>query len=417
VIACDVAFLPKALAQELRRRGAHCYIDQREVALPILPAEILPPPLHGFRPGQIAEARCSETLFAASVRHVDDRVVAPFQYGFSAGPGYDLVTGLGSLNANDFFTNWGWVTGDAHLTTITTVSATTAQGAAQEVTPGSAVTFTVTVNALAGVPTGNVSLVSGSASLASAPLINGAATVTLVPALGPYSISANYAGDGTFLPSTSAPLSLFAADFSLSTNTTSFALNRGGSISIPVTITPSMSNYNPTVTLGCYGLPSEATCTFTPSKLAPVGGPAVATLLVATTAPNSAHQVEHPRWLTTVCALLFPCLGGLLWIGGSHRSISARTRLSVLLILLSCSSLWWTACGGGSRDATGSGFVPDRLHSVQRNGKHRRGKSYLSYNDADHESPVGMLPLQQQQRIRRPAGCATRHRSRKFSRP
>lgn len=285
-------------------------------------------------------------------------VVAPFQYGFSAGPGYDLVTGLGSLNANDFFTNWGWVSGDAHLTTITTVLATTAQGAAQEVTPGSAVTFTVTVNALAGVPTGNVSLFSGSASLASAPLINGAATVTLAPAQGAYSISANYAGDGTFLPSTSAPLSLFAADFALSTNTTSFALNRGGSISIPVTITPSMSNYNPTVTLGCYGLPSEATCTFTPAKLAPVGGPAVATLLVATTAPSSAHQVEHPRWLTTVCALLFPCLGGLLWIGGSHRSISARTRLSALLILLSCSSLWWTACGGGSRMPPDPGSFP-----------------------------------------------------------
>jgi subtilase family serine protease len=284
-------------------------------------------------------------------------VVAPFQYGFTAGPGYDLVTGLGSIDANDFFTNWGWITGNAHLTTITTVSATAGQGTTQQITPGSAVTFTVTVNALSGLPTGNINLVSGSTTVASAPLINGTAVVTLTPAQGEYSITANYAGDGTFLPSTSAPLSFFAADFSISTNTTSFALNRGGSISIPITITPTLPNYNPTVTLSCYGLPSEATCTFTPAEIAPVGGPAVATLVVATTAPNSALRVGHSPLLTALCALLFPGFG-LLWIGGSRRATSARTRLGVLLLALGCSTLWWTACSGGSRMPPDPGSFP-----------------------------------------------------------
>ena len=31
---------------------------------------------------------------------------APFQIGFSAGTGYDLVTGLGSIDANKLVTSW-----------------------------------------------------------------------------------------------------------------------------------------------------------------------------------------------------------------------------------------------------------------------------------------------------------------------
>jgi subtilase family serine protease len=67
---------------------------------------------------------------------------APFQIGFIAGTGYDLVTGLGSIDANKLVTSWpGFVVvpGFSVGTTAVTVTA-----------PGQAGTSTITVNATNG---------------------------------------------------------------------------------------------------------------------------------------------------------------------------------------------------------------------------------------------------------------------------
>jgi hypothetical protein len=276
-------------------------------------------------------------------------ILAPFQYGFSAGTGYDLVTGLGSINANDFFTNWGWISGNPNATTITTVSATSGQGAVQQVTPGSPVSLTVNVASLTGAPTGNVTLVSGSQQLASAPLLNSSATINLTPAAGTYTITALYSGDGTFLPSTSAPITLFAADYTVTTATTSFNLFRGQSVSIPITITPSMPDYNPTVTLGCYGLPTEATCTFTPATVSPTGGPAVATLVLATTASNSAIHRTPANAPAALYAVLVPGIFGGIFLAGYPKASSQRLRAIAFLAVLLSSTVWWSACSGSGK--------------------------------------------------------------------
>ena len=72
---------------------------------------------------------------------------------------------------------------------------------------GSAVAVTATVSSSAGTPTGTVEFADGATSLGSATVTNGVATLS-VSTLGGGShvISATYAGDGTFAPSTSAPL-------------------------------------------------------------------------------------------------------------------------------------------------------------------------------------------------------------------
>jgi subtilase family serine protease len=67
---------------------------------------------------------------------------APFQIGFSAGTGYDLVTGLGSIDANKLVTSWpGFVAVPGFSLAETAVTVTT---------PGQAGTSTITVTATNG---------------------------------------------------------------------------------------------------------------------------------------------------------------------------------------------------------------------------------------------------------------------------
>lgn len=139
---------------------------------------------------------------------------------YQAGVGYDLASGLGSVNINNLVTQWNSVTFSPTTTTFTLNGATTAI----EVTHGTSVNVGVTVapNTPPGTPTGDVSLlvVPGSSvttNTQSVPPTGGfggqvftlsggslpSATTTQLPG-GSYSLEAYYAGDGTFAPSFSA---------------------------------------------------------------------------------------------------------------------------------------------------------------------------------------------------------------------
>jgi uncharacterized protein (TIGR03437 family) len=118
--------------------------------------------------------------------------------GYQAGPGYDLVTGLGSVDAYQLVTQWNNPAGS----TITTLTADSTS-----VTVTSAVKLTATVTAAAGsdTPSGTVSFNSADSSLGSAPLTvsGGIATATLTLSAGRLPIGAGavwaiYSGDASF---------------------------------------------------------------------------------------------------------------------------------------------------------------------------------------------------------------------------
>jgi trimeric autotransporter adhesin len=124
---------------------------------------------------------------------------------YPAGVGYDLATGLGSVDANVLLTNWNKVTFQSTATDLTLSSTSFAHG-----TP---VTATATVASSGGTPTGSVSLVNAttaaSAGVGTIALTSGTgqASLTSLPA-GTYDLVAQYGGDGTFAASTSAPVSV-----------------------------------------------------------------------------------------------------------------------------------------------------------------------------------------------------------------
>jgi hypothetical protein len=126
---------------------------------------------------------------------------------YPAGTGYDLATGLGSIDANQMVTNWSAITFKSTTTSLK-LSPTT-------ITHGSAVNVTASVSGGAsGTPTGDISLLTtspepASQSLTFATLSGGSTsgTVNFFPG-GTYEVSAAYSGDGVFGSSTSAPVTL-----------------------------------------------------------------------------------------------------------------------------------------------------------------------------------------------------------------
>ncbi len=119
---------------------------------------------------------------------------------YPAGVGYDLATGLGSVNAANLVDNWDSVNFSATSTTLALSPGTFAHG-----TPASVQASVAPQNG-SGTPTGNVSLVGASgAGYGFFPLTDGsvASTVASLPG-GTYSVYAHYAGDSTFAPSESA---------------------------------------------------------------------------------------------------------------------------------------------------------------------------------------------------------------------
>lgn len=119
---------------------------------------------------------------------------------YPAGVGYDLATGLGSVNAANLVNNWGSVSFHATSTTLALSPGTFAHGTQANVQAS------VAPQSGSGTPTGNIALVAASgAGYGPFPLANGsvASTVASLPG-GTYSVHAHYSGDSAFAPSDSA---------------------------------------------------------------------------------------------------------------------------------------------------------------------------------------------------------------------
>jgi subtilase family serine protease len=389
--------------------------------------------------------------------------VVPGEVGdnYQAGVGYDLTTGLGSVNVANLQGAWGTVTFNP---TTTTLSA----NAPSTITHGSPVDFTVTVTPSngTGVPTGDISLFAGTYDNQSATglgfwTLSGGSVSSETNAIpgGSIFLSANYAGDGTYAPSI-AVLNLFStinpepstttvsvvtinsngqsvpftggsfggfvyvranvagqSGYGTPTGTVTFndtfgtipggnvfTLNSEGNTANPngvftfdtgthsitasysgdssfnastssppvsFTITPgiyaaisgtqstvtisspgisgqssaSVSNstgFSGTIDLVCSGLPSEATCTFSPSSVTANGTPNTVSVAIsiATTAATTAAQLRSHALAQWMVGL--GMLSSVIFIGGRKRCLRG-----LMLILLLALIAPVPGCGGG----------------------------------------------------------------------
>jgi pro-kumamolisin-like protein/Big-like domain-containing protein len=154
-------------------------------------------------------ANCSSHV--ASTNGVLVNASAPTVPAYTTTAGYDLATGLGSVNAQNLVNKWSSVN-----TAATTTSLTLNGGTAVNVTHGATVPFQVGVSPTSA--SGDVSLIAVRSSgeqtgIGPFTLASGAVSgsTNALPGGASYSVHAHYEGNGTDAPSDSAPVNVTVA--------------------------------------------------------------------------------------------------------------------------------------------------------------------------------------------------------------
>jgi hypothetical protein len=177
--------------------------------------------------------------------------------GYAATPGYDLATGLGSIDANVLVTNWNSRSNGTATTTTFTPSSTS-------FTHGTAVTLKTSVAGSGGTPTGDVAVMTDSPLITNQgqvvlTLASGAASASVgsLPG-GSYNVWGNYSGDGTFAPSASSktPITVTPEASTLELQVSEYANGQTASIA------GQQVSYGTPAIINAYPIPtSEANCT------------------------------------------------------------------------------------------------------------------------------------------------------------
>jgi len=243
------------------------------------------------------------------------------------------------------------VTAPPAVTTATTLTASP-----NPLADGQPAMLTATVTpAPTGSPAGIVSFYSGTTLLGTGTLnASGVAAFTTSSlAVGADSITAAYAGNSGFAPSTSSAVSeTVTSSYTVTAPTTPVPVAPGGAATIDITVPPLGGAFDSVVTLSATGLPPGATASFNPPTVTPGvnGAPTVLTIqLAALTAGNSAHDIPANRKGLPAApfGLGFVLFGAVLGRKCMPRRIPKMLVPAVALGVLGVSTLVVTGCGGG----------------------------------------------------------------------
>jgi hypothetical protein len=309
--------------------------------------------------------------------------------GYNAGTGYDLATGLGTLDVNMLVTNWasakptgtgsniGAVLSTTTVTTSTALCAVNSATLALNVTvaTGSPTSNTSGTPTSGAVPTGAVQiLVDNVAVGAPQALVNGVAAISLSTTTissGGHTLSAVYSGDATFAGSkgtlinadgTFASVDFVSAtqkDLSITPCTGSVTVASGAtSTGVTFTITP-VNGFTGAVTLTAVNNNLGA---FTPSfSVTPVNitsATGVTTSFIVKASQTTA-QLTPPR----LTPFRHPSSGIPWYAAGSGATLACmllftlprrRRWAGLLAVVLSAAALTAVGCGGNTSTSGGS---------------------------------------------------------------
>ncbi len=292
------------------------------------------------------------------------QAVLPTGYFFPS-PGEHSITA--KYNGDSSFDS---STSDAVSITITQApTQTTLQSSGSS---GQSVTLTATVSATSSgnSPSGTVTFLSGQTQIGSAALLaqppTGSgitiATATLPTAQlpnGQNSITAQYPGDANYQASTSLPITITAGpSFTLSANPTAISVSspgQSGSTTLTFTAHDGFTGSATLTSSACTNLPSESTCSFSPSTLTFTSSTTSipVTLTISTTAPSAA--VPFARF-TPGPSVGVPALVLLLFAATLLCALPRRRAWSAVLALAALALMTVAVgCGGGGAGAGNGG--------------------------------------------------------------
>lgn len=279
--------------------------------------------------------------------------------GFAAGPGYDQVTGLGSVDAFALAQALTPFSLSASALSPASVPAGTSATSTITVTPDTGFTGTVSFSC-SGLPTG------GTCNFTPTTLTNGSGTTQLTiqtlanTAAGTTSVTVKGAS-GTASASTTVSLAVtktpvsFSLEATSSLGTLSVAqgqTSQSVSLNVKSSSNPSFVSINGSgsttllpVTYTCVGLPNESACNFSPASTT---SSTTVTFSVTTTAPTASMRSPFERKGGIFYAVLLSGLFGIVFVPFSGRHSSTATRCLILIVALGLSVVSMSSCGGTS---------------------------------------------------------------------
>jgi subtilase family serine protease len=118
------------------------------------------------------------------------------------------------------------------------------------------------------------------------------------------------------------------------------------------------------LTYSCLGLPSEATCVFTPPS--PTSS-ATVMVSITTMAPTAQLRAPIGRGNRIFYAMLLPALFGIALTAGSKKRAARGVRLLSFIVVLGFSTMWLASCGGSSSGSSGNPGTPAGFYPITIN--------------------------------------------------
>ena len=284
------------------------------------------------------------------------------QIGYSAGAGYDQVTGLGTVDANALATAFAGLSGGGGgtplaPTTTALVSSATTPAANQSIT----FTATITPNSVSGTPTGSVQFAVDGANSGSAVAVTSSAAsfTTSFTTAGSHTVTATYSGDTAFAGSSASLAVNVATTAGFTLAASNLTVSQGSTGTSTITVTPA-NGYTGTVSFAVSSATAVSNlCAISVgSAMVSSATPATATLTIGTSASTCVTTgARHGLAMTTSApasgsrmtfayAGLLPlfCLAGL---GRRRRA----WRLAALSLCMLSGALWLSGCGSNSSSA------------------------------------------------------------------
>ncbi len=302
--------------------------------------------------------------------------------GFSAGTGYDQVTGLGSVDALAFAQAWA--------ATIVNFSMTAGTLSPASIPAGTSGTTTITIapqNGFTGTVTLSCSsLPSGVTCTFNPPTVASGSWTTQLTVQTPPNMAAGSTQltvkgtSGSTSATTAVGLTVSATSESYSLTSTA----SGGTVSVArgqissavdMTVTntgtPNFVSSNGSgsttalpVSYTCAGLPSESTCQFSPSSTT---SNVTVSLTITTRAPTAKLQSPFDRGSRIFYAALLPGLLGIVFSVSLRKRPTGGLRVLGLIAVLGFSSLWMASCGGTSSSSNKDPGTPTGSYNITVN--------------------------------------------------
>lgn len=250
---------------------------------------------------------------------------------------------------------------------------------------GASITLTATVTGASGaaVPTGTVNFQLGTSSLATEPLnASGQATLTTTSLpVGSDAVTAIYSGDANYEGSSSPALTITVVtaqpNFAITSNPQTLTVVQGSSVTSTLTVSPA-DGFDGAISFACSGLPSKATCTFSPATLTINGSAATTSMTIDTAAATTGVALKHgpSSPASRVKPEIVACglFASLLCLGGIRRN-----RGLVCLVVLFGMFVALPGCTSNNVHKISIPGTPSGTYSVTVTASSGSGSSVVSH--------------------------------------